>query len=93
MPAAHTTSPAGSTATHENCTGDGALMVRKLRYRMRSSARTVPSSDAVTSAWPEPTKSIPVTGPVCSEKVTKQKPLVVDQTLTLPSSPPGGGWG
>mmetsp|Transcript_14518 Transcript_14518/g.42394 ORF Transcript_14518/g.42394 Transcript_14518/m.42394 type:complete len:260 (-) Transcript_14518:408-1187(-) len=87
VPAA-TISPPGSTATHPNCTGVGDAMVRKLRYRTRSYARTVPSSDADTSACPDGRNATAVTGAACSENVTKQKPLDCWKTLTLRSSEP-----
>ena len=40
---AATTSPEGSTAKFEDCTGEGEVNVQKLRYRMRSYVSTVPS--------------------------------------------------
>ena len=41
---ATTISLLGSTARQENWVGEGAVSVRKLRYRRRSNARTVPST-------------------------------------------------
>jgi hypothetical protein len=35
-----------------NWTGVGVVRVRKLRYRTRSNARTVPSRLALSTAWP-----------------------------------------
>ena len=63
-------SPDGSTARHENWTGSGVVMVRKLRYRSRSHARTVPSKLALTSAPADGKNATPVTGAVCSKNVT-----------------------
>eukprot|EP00967_Tisochrysis_lutea_P156152 scaffold314064_cov32-Tisochrysis_lutea.AAC.2 len=60
----------------------------KLRYRNMSKARTVPSSEADTSARPCGTKARSTTAAVCSEKVTKQNPDAGDHSLTLASPPP-----
>ena len=49
---------------------------------LQSQARTVPSSDALTIAFPDEVKQMAVTPPVCSLNVTKQKPVAVSQTLT-----------
>ena len=76
------TSPAGSTARDTNCTGWGEVMVRKLRYRTRSKARTVPSRLALTTTLPLGRKATAVTGAVWSEKVTKQKPDCTFHILT-----------
>lgn len=46
------TSPAGSQASDTNWTGLGVVRVRKLRYRTRSKARTVPSRLALSTACP-----------------------------------------
>ncbi len=46
------TSPAGSQASDTNWTGLGVVSVRKLRYRTRSKARTVPSRLALSTACP-----------------------------------------
>ena len=43
---ATTTSPEGSTASDVSWQGLGVTIVRKFLYRMRSNARTVPSSEA-----------------------------------------------
>eukprot|EP00962_Isochrysis_galbana_P041811 scaffold15425_cov110-Isochrysis_galbana.AAC.6 len=85
---AHTISPDGSTATHPSCAGDGVTSVWKLRKRSMSKARTVPSSEAETSARPCGTKARSTTAAVCSEKVTKQKPEAGDHSFTLASPPP-----
>ena len=44
MVPAQTISPLLSTASDTYCTGSGDVKVRKLRYRTRSNARTVPAS-------------------------------------------------
>ena len=76
------TSPAGSTAREANCTGWGAVMVRKLRYLTKSKARTVPSKLALMTTLPLGRNVTAVTGLVCSEKVTKQKPDCTFHTFT-----------
>jgi hypothetical protein len=55
---------------------------------MRSCARTVPSSEALSTALPEARKATAVTGALCSVKVTKQKPLLEFHSFSLLSSPP-----
>src|SRR5712675_447303 len=82
------TSPLGSTAKHENCTGDGEVNVRKLRYRIRSNARTVPSREAENNTWPCEANWTADTEAVCWENVMTQNPDRVFHNLTLPSSPP-----
>ena len=83
---AQTTSPEGSTASDMNCAGSGLVSVLKLRYRMRSNARTVPSSDADTTAWPDGANVTAATGALCSVNVMKQLPVAVLHTFTLLSS-------
>jgi len=83
---AHTISPLGSTASVENCNLLVAVKVRKLRYRTRSQARTLPSRDAVNKTLPRFANSQAVTPDVCSVKVIMQKLDVASQTLILPSS-------
>jgi hypothetical protein len=77
-------------------------MVLKFLYLVRSKALTVPSNEELNIAFPLGEKAVAVTkamvkryyiqkrvpGAVWSEKVTKQNPLDVFQTFTLPSSPP-----
>ena len=69
-----------------NCAGSGLVSVLKLRYRMRSNARTVPSSDADTTAWPDGANVTAATGALCSVNVMKQLPVAVLHTFTLLSS-------
>ena len=61
-------------------------MTRKFRYRIRSNARTVPSSDALSNAWPVGKKATADAGALCSAKVTKHDPVLADHTFTLWSS-------
>ena len=51
-------------------------------YLCRSKARTVPSSEALTTTLSEGVKTSWVTAAEWSEKVTKQKPVLVFQSLT-----------
>jgi wobble nucleotide-excising tRNase len=76
------------TANEEKWTRDGDMNVRKLRYRIRSYARTVPSKEVENKILADFANATHNIGAVCSVKVMKQKPVYVDQTLTLPSSPP-----
>mmetsp|Transcript_15462 Transcript_15462/g.39996 ORF Transcript_15462/g.39996 Transcript_15462/m.39996 type:complete len:224 (+) Transcript_15462:1965-2636(+) len=81
-------SPLGSTATLENWVGSGVVKVRKLRYRTKSKARTVPSSEADNTTSPDWAKTSPDTSPTCSVNVITQNPEDVSHSFTLPSAPP-----
>ena len=83
---AQTISPVGSTASDTNWQGSGEVMTRKFRYRIRSNARTVPSSDALSNAWPDGKNATAETGALCSANVTKHEPVDADHTFTLWSS-------
>eukprot|EP00051_Salpingoeca_urceolata_P015318 m.198051 g.198051 ORF g.198051 m.198051 type:complete len:336 (-) comp18362_c0_seq5:700-1707(-) len=67
---AQTISPLGSSAKQDSWTGCGVTNVRKLRYRTRSKARTVPSSDDDTTARPLCANATPVTA---AEKMVQIK--------------------
>lgn len=60
----------------------GEVIVLKFLYRSRSQARTVPSRLALTAADDVGKNRTAVTGAVCSENVTKQKPLATVHSFT-----------
>ena len=82
------TSPDGSTHRQVNCIGEGVVNVLKLRYLIKSNALTVPSSEEENTTCPFLANSTWVTADECSVNVTKQKPEMVFQSLSLPSSAP-----
>mmetsp|Transcript_11131 Transcript_11131/g.38674 ORF Transcript_11131/g.38674 Transcript_11131/m.38674 type:complete len:220 (+) Transcript_11131:2234-2893(+) len=90
-------SPEGSTASVPNWTALGPVKVLKLRYLARSYARTVPSSEALTTAllvgllglWRNATAE---TGASWFLKVMKHCPSFRFHTLTLLSSAPVTTW-
>ncbi|KAH3665461.1 hypothetical protein OGAPHI_003645 [Ogataea philodendri] len=93
---AHTMSPLGSTAKQLNCNRFVDVNTRKFLYRIRSHARTVPSSDDENITWPFLAKTTCVTAEMCSSNVARQNPETTSQILIFPSSdavtirPPSG---
>merc|ERR1719430_452619 len=87
-PPAAIKSPLLSTPTQLSCTGRGVVKVLKFLYLVMSKALTVPSNELLITTFPLGVNASPVTADSCSEKVTKQKPVLQFQILILVSSPP-----